>query len=35
MSAVQVICIVETRDRGHIAELQQALKESGIRCSEG
>ena len=35
VSAVQVICIVETRDRGHIAELQQALKESGIRCSEG
>jgi len=34
-SAVQVICIVETRDRGHIAELQQALRESGIRCSEG
>ena len=35
VSAVQVICIVETRDRGHIAELQQALRESGIRCSEG
>ncbi|HEX3443438.1 MAG TPA: threonine ammonia-lyase [Chthoniobacterales bacterium] len=35
MSAVQVICIVETRDREHIAELQQALGESGIRCSEG
>jgi threonine dehydratase len=33
VSAVQVICIVETRDRGHIAELQQALKESGIRCN--
>ena len=35
VSAVQVVCIVETRDRGHIAELQQALRESGIRCSEG
>jgi threonine dehydratase len=35
MSAVQVICIVETRDREHIAELQQALRESGIGCSEG
>jgi threonine dehydratase len=35
VSAVQVICIIETRDRGHIAELQQALKGSGIRCSEG
>ena len=35
VSAVQVICIVETRDREHISELQQALRESGIRCSEG
>jgi threonine dehydratase len=35
VSAVQVICIVETRDREHIAELQQALRASGIRCSEG
>jgi threonine dehydratase len=35
VSAVQVICIVETRDREHIAELQQALRKSGIRCSQG
>jgi threonine dehydratase len=34
MAAVQVICIVETRDREHIAELQRALKESGIRCDQ-
>jgi threonine dehydratase len=34
VSAVQVICIVETRDREHITELRQALRESGIRCSE-
>jgi threonine dehydratase len=35
VSAVQVICIVETRDREHIAELQQALEQSGIRCGQG
>jgi threonine dehydratase len=34
-SAVQVICVVETRDREHIAELQQSLRKSGIHCSEG
>jgi threonine dehydratase len=33
VSAVQVVCIVETRDRAHIAELQEALKSKGIRCS--
>jgi threonine dehydratase len=33
VSAVQVVCIVETRDRAHIAELQEALKAKGIRCS--
>src|SRR5260221_11255156 len=34
-AAVQVISIVETRDREHIEELQQALQKSGIRCSQG
>jgi threonine dehydratase len=33
VSAVQVICIVETRDREHIAELQRALKDGGIRVA--
>jgi threonine dehydratase len=33
-SAVQVICIVETRDGAQISELQQALRESGIRCNQ-
>jgi threonine dehydratase len=33
VSAVQVVCTVETRDRDHIAELQQALEAHGIQCS--
>jgi threonine dehydratase len=32
VSAVQVICIVETRDRAHVAELEAALEAKGIRC---
>lgn len=32
VSAVQVICTVETRDREHIAELRKALEKEGIVC---
>ena len=32
VSAVQVVCTVETRDRKHIEELQRALAEAGVRC---
>jgi threonine dehydratase len=31
VSAVQVICTVETRDRKHIEELHRALNEAGMR----
>ncbi len=34
MSRVHVLCTVETRDRGHIAEVQQKLTENGVElCS--
>jgi threonine dehydratase len=32
VSAVQVSCVVETRDQAHIEELRKALAEGGIRC---
>lgn len=32
VSAVQVLCTVETRDQDHIRELHQALNAAGIRC---
>jgi threonine dehydratase len=32
VSAVQVGCVVETRDRAHIEALKRALDEAGIRC---
>jgi threonine dehydratase len=32
VSAVQVLCTVETRDQDHIRELHQALSAAGIRC---
>ena len=33
LSRVHVLCTVETRDRAHIAELQQRLAESGVELS--
>jgi len=32
VSAVQVLCTVETRDHNHIRELHEALNAAGIRC---
>jgi len=32
VSAVQVSCVVETRDQAHIATLKRALDEGGIKC---
>jgi threonine dehydratase len=32
VSAVQVSCVVETRDQAHIEDLQKALEQGGIRC---
>ncbi len=32
VSAVQVLCTVETRDHNHIRELHEALTAAGIRC---
>jgi threonine dehydratase len=32
VSAVQVSCVVETRDQAHIESLQRALLEGGIKC---
>jgi threonine dehydratase len=32
VSAVQVSCVVETRDQSHIEELRKALAQQGIRC---
>jgi threonine dehydratase len=32
VSAVQVSCVVETRDQAHIEALQRALREGGIKC---
>ena len=30
LSRVHVLCTVETRDRGHISEIQQCLAENGV-----
>jgi threonine dehydratase len=32
VSAVQVSCVVETRDQAHIESLQRAVLEGGIKC---
>jgi threonine dehydratase len=32
VSAVQVSCVVETRDQAHIEELRKALDTAGVRC---
>ena len=33
LSRVHVLCTVETRDRAHIAEIQQSLAENGVELS--
>ena len=35
LSRVHVLCTVETRDRAHIAEIQQSLAENGVELSGG
>jgi threonine dehydratase len=35
LSRVHVLCTVETRDRAHIAEIQQSLAENGVELSSG
>ncbi|MEO6788564.1 MAG: threonine ammonia-lyase [Chthoniobacteraceae bacterium] len=35
LSRVHVLCTVETRDRAHIAEIQQRLAENGVEISNG
>ncbi|MEO8351466.1 MAG: hypothetical protein ABI680_07025 [Chthoniobacteraceae bacterium] len=35
LSRVHVLCTVETRDREHIAEIQQCLAEAGVEISCG
>ncbi|MEA3213167.1 MAG: threonine dehydratase [Chthoniobacter sp.] len=35
LSRVHVLCTVETRDRAHIAEIQQSLAENGVELSIG
>ncbi len=35
LSRVHVLCTVETRDREHIAEIQQRLAEAGVKLSRG
>lgn len=35
LSRVHVLCTVETRDRAHIAEIQQRLTENGVELSSG
>jgi threonine dehydratase len=35
LSRVHVLCTVETRDRAHIAEIQQRLAENGVELSGG
>jgi threonine dehydratase len=34
VSAVQVLCTVETRDRNHLAELREKLKAGGVETFE-